>query len=86
MPLDVFHHETRLPYLRVTQHADFDHDAATKARGSVDACHTRPMPIHAHLFCSVPFSPPSLELLGPAFAVGVGEDDEAEADMCQERA
>ena len=41
---------------------------------------------HAYLFCSAPFSPFNLEELGPAFAVGVGEDDEADADMCQERA
>ncbi len=40
------------------------------------------------LFCSAPISPFGLEpdVLGPAFAVGVGELDEADADMCQTRA
>lgn len=40
----------------------------------------------AYLFCSAPFSPLALDVLGPALLKDVGEDDEADADMCQKRA
>ena len=84
--LDIFHHKTRLPYLRVAQHADLDHDAAAQA--PIQPC--RVIWAHrmswAYLFCSAPFSPFGLSELGPAFAEDVGEDDEADADMCRKRA
>ena len=38
---------------------------------------------HAYLFCSAPFSPFALDVLGPA--ADVGELAEADADMCQKR-
>lgn len=80
---DVFHHETCLSYLRVSNHADFDHHAAKSKTPCLNVVETKGRSVTDLFFSSLfwskacgfcPLEPGAAEI-----------DDEAEVDMVDRR-